>query len=62
MGNGQGLEISNVGYSVLHIPSSSFKLSNILHVPEIATTLLSVNQYAKDNNCYFVFDSTGFSI
>lgn len=41
---------------------SSFKLSQILHVPEISTNLLFVHQFAKDNDCSFLFDSNGFSI
>jgi hypothetical protein len=31
--NGTGMEISHIGYSVLHIPDSSLHLKNILHVP-----------------------------
>lgn len=61
VGNGQGLSILNTGSSSIHTPSSSFHLNNILHVPAIPTNLLYVNQFTKDN-CFFVFDSTGFSI
>lgn len=39
-----------------------FKLHNILHVPKIATNLLFVHQFTKDNDCTFLFYSNGFSI
>lgn len=62
MGNGQGLQISNIGSFVVHIPPFSFHLNQILHVPDIATNLLLVHQLTKDNNYSSIFDSTGFSI
>ena len=61
--NGQGLNISNTGSFIVHSsPINSFKLTNILYVPAISSNLLSVNQFSKDNNCLFVFDSDSFSI
>lgn len=42
--------------------SPPFKLRHVLHVPQIATNLLSVNRFAEDNDCVFVFDSRGFYI
>lgn len=35
---------------------------NILHVPEIKRNLLSVQQFFHDNNVYFEFHSTFFSV
>lgn len=60
VGNGQGLQITHTGSSVLHTPSSSFKFSKILHVPSITSNLLSVNWFTKDNDCPFIFDPNGF--
>lgn len=57
VGNGQGLPILKTGSSIGHTPTSSFKLTNILRVPEISTNLLFVHQFTKD-----VFDSSGFTI
>ena len=34
----------------------------MLHVPQISHNLLSVHQFAKDNQCNIVFDSDGFVI
>lgn len=42
------------GKSCLVTPHS-FKLTNILHVPNIFTNLLSVAQFSKDNNILFEF-------
>lgn len=62
VGNGQGLQITHTGSSVLHTPFSSFKFSKILHVPSITSNLLSVNRFTKDNDCLFIFDPNGFTI
>ena len=58
MGNGTGLEISHIGLSVFPSSSSPNKvlfLKNILRVPAIKKNLLSVSQFARDNNVYFEF-------
>lgn len=60
--NGQGLQILISGSSMVRTPSTVFQLNNILHVPDIATNLLSVHQFSKDNNCVFVFYASGFRI
>lgn len=62
MGDDQGLPISHIGSSTVHTSSSSFKLTNVLHLPQISSNLLSVHQFSKDNNCIFIFDSSGFTI
>lgn len=62
IGNGQGLPISKLGSSIISTPTSIFRLKNVLQVPDIATNLLSVHQFTKDNNCIFVFDASGFRI
>lgn len=61
-GNGQGLSIAHTGSSQLHTPSHNFHLTNILHCPTASTNLLSVHKFSKDNNCYFLFDDTGFIV
>lgn len=62
IGNGQGLQILNSICSIVRTPSTVFQLNNILHVPDIATNLLSVHRFSKDNNCIFVFYVSGFQI
>ncbi|XP_021804117.1 uncharacterized protein LOC110748445, partial [Prunus avium] len=58
VGNGAGLAISNIGSTSL----SGFKLNHVLHCPSVSANLLSVNQFAKDNNCYFILTSDSFFV
>ena len=57
VGNGKGSHIKQVGTFVFKPFSSpySFKLQNLLHVPHITKIVLSVSQFAKDNDIYFEF-------
>ena len=59
---GAGLSISHIGSNRFPHGSSSFAMSNILHCPSIATNLLSVYQFTRDNNCYFIFFSNCFYV
>lgn len=58
VGNGQGLLITSIGSmnftSPFH-PQTTLKLKNLLFVPSIIKNLVSVSQFAKDNNVYFEF-------
>ncbi|CAA0823296.1 Probable methyltransferase PMT13, partial [Striga hermonthica] len=64
IGNGAGLDISHVGKGSFlsqtncHTKHHTFKLNNLLHVPEIAKNLISVAQFAKDNHVFFEFFPT----
>jgi hypothetical protein len=53
MGNGTGLHIQNTGSMSFHTPQSSFHLFNVLHCPQAYANLLSINQFCRDNNCFF---------
>ncbi|KAK2454628.1 putative mitochondrial protein [Trifolium repens] len=58
MGNGQGLPILSTGSSVFPSPNhtqNQLTLQNLLHVPSITKNLISVSQFAKDNNVFFEF-------
>ena len=55
IGNGEGLSISNVGYTYITIASKTLKFRNVLHVPSITKPLLSVKIFYKDNKCFFEF-------
>ena len=57
LGNGQGTHILHTGSASYIAPHShtAFKLHNLLHVPDITKNLISVAQFAKDNNVYFEF-------
>lgn len=60
IGNGVGLNIAHTGASTLHSQNRIFTLRNILHVLNIAKQLLSVQQFAIDNNVYFEFHGRYF--
>jgi hypothetical protein len=62
VGNGQQLPISHIGNAQLYTSSYLFKLKNILRVPSMASNLLSVNRFCRDNRCAFYFDSDHFRI
>jgi hypothetical protein len=57
VGNGQNLPIQNIGNSQLHTKYHKFQLRNVLHVPKIASNLLSVHNLCLDNNCSCYFDA-----
>jgi len=60
IGNGQGLPINSIGtmsFPSNYHPNITLTLHNLLHVPSITKNLVSVSQFAKDNNVYFEFHS-----
>lgn len=50
LGNGKGLTIFSSSNILLNNSSSSLKLRNVLHVPEITNYYLSYNSQLTDNN------------
>lgn len=50
------------GDTSLFLNSSTFLLKNILNVPSITKSLVSVLQFCVDNSCYFEFHSTHFCV
>ena len=61
-GNGTGLAISHVSSSSLLSGSQPLILKNVLHVPHIATNLLSVHQLGTDNNVIVEFYAMVFLV
>ncbi|KAK2354410.1 putative mitochondrial protein [Trifolium repens] len=60
IGNGQGLTISSAGTSSFPsplLPNHPLVLNNLLLVPSITKNLISVSQFSRDNNVYFVFSA-----
>lgn len=56
MGDCTRARISLVGNSVVDMSTKVLHLSNVLHVPSIRKNLLSVSQFARENNVFFEFD------
>ena len=57
VGNGQNLPIQSIGNTHLHTQYHKFQLKNVLHIPCIASNLLSVHKLCLDNNCCCHFDA-----
>ncbi|KAG8479763.1 hypothetical protein CXB51_029589 [Gossypium anomalum] len=55
MGNGVPVRIANVGSTSMLAGSKLLRLQNVLHVPTVCKNLLSVGQFARDNEVYFEF-------
>ena len=62
IGDGASIPIQHTGKGILPTPSHKFLLSNLLHVPQLYSNLLSVHQLTKDKNCKVTFDSNSFII
>lgn len=62
VGNGTGLNIAHIGSNKIPYGSSSRAMNTILHCPSVAANLLSVYQFTRDNNCYFIFFSDCFYV
>ncbi|RVX16421.1 Retrovirus-related Pol polyprotein from transposon RE1 [Vitis vinifera] len=62
VGNGNRLNISNIGHSTISSVSRSLNLKNILHVPQLTTNLISVNRLCTDNNVTVEFFTNGFVV
>ncbi|GAU13081.1 hypothetical protein TSUD_173810 [Trifolium subterraneum] len=61
MGNGQSLPIISAGSITFSSPNhtqTQLILNNLLHVPSITKNLISVSQFAKDNDVFFEFHPT----
>jgi hypothetical protein len=62
IGNGGGLQITSIGFSLFSTPKSIFYLHNILHYPQASFNFLSIQKFCRDNHCYFILTSTYFLI
>ncbi|KAM2408029.1 hypothetical protein ACFX1X_027124 [Malus domestica] len=60
VGNGEGLPVANTGSGFLLTSSKHLTLQMVLHVPQLAASLLSVYRLCKDNHCYVILDEFGF--
>lgn len=62
MGNGKDFPIQHTGSTSINSLSHPFYLHNIFHVPQITKPLISVQKSAQDNNVFFEFHPTSFSV
>ncbi|KAM1741307.1 hypothetical protein ACFX12_011446 [Malus domestica] len=62
IGNGTSLSIANTGVTTIKTNSHNLVLNNVLHVPKIARSLLSVQQLCADNHSWFICDENQFFV
>ncbi|KAM2004319.1 hypothetical protein ACFX15_027783 [Malus domestica] len=62
VGNGTCLSIMNIGETTIKTNTHDLILSNVLHVPKIARSLLSIQQLCADNHNWFVCDENEFFV
>jgi hypothetical protein len=63
VGNGSGLGICHTGSSSFQTSDSTILyLNDILHCPDVATNLLSINKFCCDTDCQFILTTTYFLI
>ncbi|KAJ0816493.1 putative RNA-directed DNA polymerase [Helianthus annuus] len=62
VGNGESLPIIHIGSSRIFSPNKTLVLKNVLHVPGIKRNILSVQKFCRDNNVFFEFHDTFFSV
>lgn len=62
VGNGQTLDIQNIGSSILPTPYHTFCLKNMLDLPSLSVNNLSVQHFAADNICRLIFYDKNFAI
>lgn len=58
--NGSGMNISNIGHTILRSPTRDLHLNNILHVPNACKSLASVHRITSDNNVLLEFHPNFF--
>ena len=62
VGDGKSLAISHIVHTTLHFPKHIFKLSNVLHVPHITKSLLSIKKFCHHNHVHFEFHDSVFYV
>ena len=62
IGNGIGLKVKHIGFTKLSIPSSSFLLHDVLHVPHITKNFISVHKFTSDTNTSIEFHPSYFFV
>lgn len=60
--NDNSLNIAHVGSSIISTPTTSFKPNDILHIPSLTKSLLSVQIFTSDNDVFFEFHLNIFHV
>jgi hypothetical protein len=62
VGNGTSLPIHHIGTTQFSTPTTTFRLNNVLHVPDISNNLLSVHKFTNDTNTFMEFHPSLFRV
>jgi transposase InsO family protein len=62
VGNDSGLQITNTGSFSFTTPTAKLNMSRVFHCPQALANLLSINQFCKDNKCFFILTDSHFFI
>jgi hypothetical protein len=62
VGNGAAFAIANTGSTTLISPPNKFQLHNVLHCPQAAANLVSIQRFCLDNAYYFILTATNYYI
>jgi len=62
VGNGLGLQITNTGSLTFNTPTAKLHMSRVFHCPQALANLLSINQFCKDNHCFFILTDSHYFI
>ena len=62
MGNGTSLPIYHIGTTQFSTPTTTFRLNNVLYVPDISNNLLSVHKFTNDTNTFMEFHPSLFRV
>jgi hypothetical protein len=62
VGNGTSLPIKHIGTTQLSTPTVTFRLNNVLHVPDITNNLLSVHKFTNDTHTLMEFHPSLFCV
>jgi transposase InsO family protein len=62
VGNGSGLQITNTGSFTFNTPTAQLHMPRVFHCPQALANLLSINQFCKDNHCFFILTDSHYFI
>uniref|UniRef100_A0A2N9H307 Uncharacterized protein n=1 Tax=Fagus sylvatica TaxID=28930 RepID=A0A2N9H307_FAGSY len=62
VGNGTRLPIKHIGTTQISTPTTTFRLNNVLHVPDISNNLLSVHKFTNDTRTLMEFHPSLFRV
>lgn len=60
--SGSGMEINQIGHTIVHTLHKNLSLNNVLYVPDSSKNLVSVHRLTSDNNVFLEFHPNHFFV